>query len=164
MTDQVTTGTLPASVDVAIQETTLDPAALRRTLPPLPDCGGYVAFEGLVRNVNHGKAVVRLDYEVYDELALKELRRIAEQAAERYRLRFVRAVHRQGSLAIGDVAVVVQALSRHRREAFDGCRFVIDQLKARVPIWKKEFYDDGSSAWSQCHDHGLEPPLTLDGL
>ena len=154
-----------ATLDVKIQETPLDPTELRRTLPPLPDCGGYVAFEGLVRNVNHGKAVVRLDYETYDELALKEMRRIAEQAAERYRLSFVRCIHRQGSLAIGDVAVVVQALTRHRREAFEGCRYVIDQLKARVPIWKKEYSDDGSSVWSQCsHEHGLEPPLTLDGL
>jgi molybdopterin synthase catalytic subunit len=138
--------------------------ALRQALPEIPDAGGYVCFEGLVRNINHGKTVTRLEYEVYDELALKELRRIAEFAAERYGLRYVGCRHRRGALEIGETAVVVQVLSRHRREAFEGCRYVIDQLKARVPIWKKEYYDDGSSVWTQCHEHGLEPPLTLDGL
>ena len=141
----------------------LDILALRRDLPALPDCGGFVAFEGIVRDVNHGRKVTRLDYEAYDALAEKELRRIAEQAVERFGLRFVRAVHRTGSLTIGDTAVVVQVLSRHRREAFDGCRFVIDQLKARVPIWKKEYYDDGSTDWTRCHDHtGPAPSLSLE--
>lgn len=142
-----------ALIECALKDTPLDVGALRRELPPLADCGGYVAFEGIVRNINHGRKVVRLDYEAYDALAEKELGRIAEQAAERFHLKFVRAVHRKGSLAIGDTAVVVQVLSRHRREAFEGCRFVIDQLKARVPIWKKEYYDDGSAVWTRCHDH-----------
>ncbi len=142
----------------------MDAAGLRRALPNIADAGGYVCFEGLVRNINQGKAVVRLEYETSEELALKELRRIAEAAAERFDLRYVGCTHRQGSLAIGETAVFVQVLSRHRREAFEGCRYVIDQLKARVPIWKKEYYDDGSSVWTQCHhEHGLEPPLTLDG-
>ena len=150
-----------AETQCAIVDQPLDMAALRRELPPLPDCGGYVAFEGIVRDVNHGRRVTRLDYEAYESLAAKELTRIAEQAIERFGLRYVRAVHRTGSLAIGDTAVVVQVLSRHRREAFDGCRFVIDQLKARVPIWKKEYYDDGSAVWTRCHDHD-HPLLTLE--
>lgn len=149
-------------VECRIQDTPLDLLALRRTLPPLADCGGYVVFEGLVRNVNHGKKVVRLDYETYDALAEKEMRRIAEFACERFGLRYVRAIHRRGPLGIGDTAVVIQTLSRHRREAFEGCRYVIDQLKARVPIWKKEYYDDGSSSWTQCHEHGHPEPLTLE--
>jgi molybdopterin synthase catalytic subunit len=141
-------------VDCAIESRPLDLAALRRSLPVLADCGGYVSFEGIVRNVNHGKGVLRLEYETYDALALKELQRICEFANERFGLRYIRAIHRKGALAIGETAVVIQVLSRHRGEAFEGCRYVIDQLKARVPIWKKEFYDDGSTAWTQCHEHG----------
>jgi len=151
-------------IDCRILETRLDVQQLRSDVPGLPGCGGYVAFEGWVRNSNHGRAVTRLDYEVYDALALKELRRICEFAADRFHLGFVSAVHRKGQLAVGDAAVVVQVLSRHRREAFEGCRYVIDQLKARVPIWKKEFYEDGSAVWTQCHEHTSPAPLTLDGL
>ncbi len=140
-------------IDVAITAEPIDTRALRANLPEHPDSGGYVCFEGHIRDINHGKKVRRLDYETYDELALKELTRICETAAERFKLGFVRAVHRKGSLEIGEPAVMIQVLSRHRREAFEGCRFVIDQLKARVPIWKKEYYDDGSTEWTQCHDH-----------
>jgi molybdopterin synthase catalytic subunit len=142
-------------IDCRISETPLDLLALRRELPQLADCGGFVAFEGIVRNINHGKGVLRLEYETYDALALKELQRICDFAGERFGLRYIRAWHRKGRLEIGESAVIVQVLSRHRGEAFEGCRYVIDQLKARVPIWKKEFYDDGTSAWTQCHEHAL---------
>lgn len=142
-----------ATIDCRIASTALDVTALRKSLPDMPGCGGYVVFEGLIRNVNHGKSVTRLEYEVYETLALKELKRICEYACERFQLKYVRAWHREGRLEIGDTAVMIQVLSRHRREAFEGCRFIIDQLKARVPIWKKEFYDDGSATWTQCHEH-----------
>jgi molybdopterin synthase catalytic subunit len=143
------------AVDCAIQATPIDSARLRRELPELPGCGGYAAFEGLVRNVNDGRRVTRLDYEAYDELALKEMRRICEEALERFGLQFARAYHRRGSLAIGDVAVAIQVLTGHRGEAFAGCRYVIDQIKERVPIWKKEFYEDGTTEWTRCHHvHG----------
>jgi molybdopterin synthase catalytic subunit len=126
----------------------------RKSLPQLPQCGGYVSFEGMVRDVNHGKQVTRLEYETYEMLALKEMRRIAIRAAEKYQLEFVRCIHRQGILEIGEVAVMIQVLSRHRNEAFEGCRFVIDQVKERVPIWKKEFYADGTHDWTRCqHAH-----------
>ncbi len=147
---------LSVILDCRIADQAIDVKTERQNLPALADCGGYVCFEGIVRNINHGKSVSRLEYETYDELALKELGRIAEFAAERHHLKFVRAVHRKGSLGIGETAVIIQVLSRHRREAFEGCRLIIDQLKSRVPIWKKEFYDDGSSVWTQCHDHGHE--------
>lgn len=147
----------PAPIfDVQILDSKISPEHFRSTLPALSSCGGYVSFEGLVRNVNHGKGVTRLEYETYDELALKELGRIAEFAAERHKLEFVRAIHRKGRLEIGDVAVIIQVLSRHRKEAFDGCRLVIDSLKRSVPIWKKEFYDDGTHSWTQCHEHAHE--------
>lgn len=145
-------------IETAIYDRPLDAAELRRNLPAIADCGGYVAFEGHIRNTNHGKGVLRLEYETYDELAVKELRRVASEAAGRFGLKFVRAFHRKGALEIGEPAVIIQVLARHRGEAFDGCRYVIDQLKARVPIWKKEFYDDGTSSWTQCHhDHHPRP-------
>jgi molybdopterin synthase catalytic subunit len=152
----------PPQIEVQILDQPIDPAAYRKTVPDLKGCGGYVSFEGLVRNINHGKKVTRLEYETYDELALKELGRICEFAAERHKLEFVRAIHRKGRLEINDVAVIIQVLSRHRKEAFDGCRLVIDSLKRSVPIWKKEFYEDGTHTWTQCHDHAHEPSL-LDG-
>lgn len=153
MTD-LTPATDQAWVEIGLSDQPIHLPALRESLPKLADCGGYVCFEGIVRDHNHGRKVLRLDYEAYDILAEKELRRISEQALERFGLRFVRAIHRQGNLQIGDTAVVIQVLSRHRREAFDGCRFVIDQIKSRVPIWKREHYDDGTSLWTRCHDHG----------
>ena len=137
----------------------INPAECRRLLPFYPDVGGYVSFEGIVRDSNHGKKVIRLDYEVYEALALREMQRIADQAAEEYKLRRVFVQHRCGSLEVGDIAVLIQVQSRHRAEAFGGCRYVIDSIKHRVPIWKKEYYDDGTVAWSQCHEHNSEPSL-----
>jgi molybdopterin synthase catalytic subunit len=144
-------------IECHIQSTPLDVTALRRSLPAIPDAGGFVSFEGHVRNINHGKKVVRLDYEVYETLALKEMRRIALEISATLQLKCVRCWHRSGSLEVGDPAVLIQVLARHRDEAFRGCRQVIDQLKSRVPIWKKEYYDDGSINWSQCHEHVSKP-------
>src|SRR5687767_12590864 len=140
-----------AQIECLIQEAPLDPLELRRTLPALPQCGGYASFEGLIRNVNHGRKVVRLEYEAYDALALKELRRICEAVAERFGAPFIRAVHRKGTLEIGQTAVVIQVLTGHRREAFEACRAVIDQLKETVPIWKREVYEDGTHTWTRCN-------------
>jgi molybdopterin synthase catalytic subunit len=141
------------TIECCVQESPVDSLELRRTLPSLPQCGGYASFEGLIRSVNHGRRVVRLEYEAYDELALKELRRICEAAAERFKASFIRAVHRKGVIDVGQVAVVIQVLTAHRREAFGACRAVIDQLKANVPIWKKEVYEDGGHAWTLCSHH-----------
>jgi molybdopterin synthase catalytic subunit len=142
-------------VDCAIHAAPIDSIRMRRELPDLPGCGGYVTFEGIVRNVNAGRRVTRLDYESYDELAVKEMRRICEEGLERFGLQFARAYHRRGTLTIGDVAVAIQVLTGHRGEAFAGCRYIIDEIKARVPIWKKEFYEDGTTEWTRCsHGHG----------
>lgn len=141
-------------IDVGIEDSALKINNYRSSAPESPGSGGYVCFEGQVRNSNNGRTVTHLEYEVYEALALKELRRICEEASERYQLHFARAVHRKGRLEIGETAVIVQVLSRHRKEAFEGCRFIIDQLKSQVPVWKREFYDDGGHIWTQCHDHG----------
>lgn len=145
--------TLTPVIEVGIEEKPLPVQQYRTALPASPGSGGYVCFEGHVRNSNNGRTVTHLEYEVYDTLALKELQRICESACERFQLHFARAVHRKGRLDIGEPAVIIQVLSRHRKEAFEGCRYIIDRLKAQVPVWKREHYDDGTHIWAQCHDH-----------
>ena len=114
------------------------------------DCGGYAAFEGWVRDWNEGRRVQSLHYETYEELALKEGMRILEEAREKHPVLELRAVHRVGPLELGEIAVWIGAAGKHREEAFAACRFAIDEIKARVPIWKKEFYEDGESEWIGC--------------
>lgn len=109
--------------------------------------GAVVTFEGLVRNVNEGRPVVALEYSVYPELALKEGEKILEEARQRFPLEAVKAVHRVGRLEIGDLAVWIAVASGHRGEAFEACRWIIDEIKERVPLWKKEIYADGDSGW-----------------
>ena len=132
-----------------LSETALDPDQLRHELQD-PTCGGYVAFEGWVRNGNEGRAVLRLDYEAFAPLALREGERILALARERFGVARACCVHRVGSLQIGELAVWVGVSAIHRGEAFDACRYIIDEIKHRVPIWKKEHYQDGDSGWVNC--------------
>lgn len=108
-----------------------------------PDTGGIVVFVGTVRNQTKGKTVVRLDFEAYEPMAISEMRKIAEQAVEKFSLKKISVHHRVGTLAIGEVPVVIAVSSAHRKAAFDACEFVIDTLKETVPIWKKEIFEDG---------------------
>ena len=130
-------------------ETPLDVAALRDSLAD-PACGGFASFEGWVRDHNDGHVVARLEYEAYAELAVKEGSRIVAEAVRRFGIRRARCVHRLGALALGEIAVWVGVSSAHRAEAFAACRFIIDEVKHRVPIWKKEHYADGDSGWVNC--------------
>lgn len=107
--------------------------------------GAVCVFTGVVRNHNGGKPVVHLEYEGYEEMVVSIFDEIAREARERYGVTRVRIVHRLGRMEIGDTSVAVAVSSPHRREAFEACRFAIDELKRRAPIWKKEFYADGSS-------------------
>ena len=116
-----------------------------------PTCGGYVSFEGWVRNHQDGRGVTRLEYEVYHPLANKEAGGILEDALQRFDVVDVAAVHAEGPLEIGGLAVWVGAVAHHRGAAFDACRYVIDEIKVRLPIWKKEFYADGDSGWVNCN-------------
>lgn len=115
-----------------------------------PACGAYVAFEGWVRDSNEGKAVLRLEYEAFAPLALREGQRILNRAKERFGVAHARCVHRVGALSVGELAVWVGVSAAHRGEAFDACRYIIDEIKHRVPIWKKEHYQDGDSGWVNC--------------
>ncbi len=122
---------------------------LRDTLTN-PESGGYTSFEGWVRNHNEGHQVNRLEYEAFEALAVKEGERIVAEAIERFGIERAACVHRVGSLEIGDMAVWVGASARHRDEAFRACRYIIDEVKHRVPIWKKEHYENGDSGWVNC--------------
>ena len=138
-----------------LSDAALDPSTLRAALRD-GGCGGYVAFEGWVRDHNEGRRVLRLEYEAFAPLALREGERILQQAREQFGLEHVRCAHRIGALAIGELAVWVGVSAAHRGEAFDACRFVIDHIKHRVPIWKKEYYQDGDSGWVNC-EHCAAP-------
>lgn len=121
-----------------------------------PRAGALVTFEGWIRDHNEGKVVTALDYQVYKTLAVKEGIRIIKAACEQFELHRALACHRQGSLAIGDIAVWVGTCSSHRREAFAATEWIIDQIKARLPIWKREHYLDSPPQWVCCQqDHGL---------
>jgi molybdopterin/thiamine biosynthesis adenylyltransferase/molybdopterin synthase catalytic subunit/rhodanese-related sulfurtransferase len=127
----------------------LDESSLRAALSD-PTCGGYAAFEGWVRDHNEGRRVRRLEYEAFEPLAIKEGERIIAEAVARYGVEHAACVHRIGALEIGEKAVWVGVTARHRDEAFRACRYIIDEVKHRVPIWKKEHYDNGDSGWVNC--------------
>jgi molybdopterin/thiamine biosynthesis adenylyltransferase/molybdopterin synthase catalytic subunit/rhodanese-related sulfurtransferase len=127
----------------------LDVAALSAQLRD-PACGGYAAFEGWVRDHNEGQPVTRLEYEAFEPLAIKEAERIMAEAVQRFGIEHAACVHRIGDLAIGELAVWVGASARHRHEAFLACRYIIDEVKHRVPIWKKEHYQNGNTGWVNC--------------
>ena len=132
-----------------ISTVAIDPTTLRND-DDNPHAGAVSIFEGLVRNHHEGRRVLRLEYEAHRAVAEKEGRRILEEATEKFGLDYAGAVHRTGSLEIGACAVMVVVSAPHRAETFAACRFVIDEVKRRLPIWKKEFYTDGSSKWVGC--------------
>jgi adenylyltransferase/sulfurtransferase len=134
----------------------LDSAALRGLLAS-PAAGGYASFEGWVRNHNEGREVHRLEYEAFEGLAVKEGERIVTEALQRFGVERAACVHRVGALEIGELAVWVGVAARHRHEAFLACRYIIDAVKHRVPIWKKEHYRDGDSGWVNCERCAAPP-------
>ena len=109
-----------------------------------PEDGAAVVFEGVVRNNTRGRRTLYLDYEAYEEMALKQMEELASRAIERYGVRRVAIVHRLGRLEIGGISVLIAVASAHRGAAFDACRWIIDTLKKTVPIWKKEYFEDGA--------------------
>jgi len=129
--------------------TPLDGAALRAELQD-PGCGGFVCFEGWVRNHNDGQRVTGLEYEAYTLLAHSEGEKIIAEACTRFTLERALCVHRVGTLALSEIAVWVGAAAAHRDEAFRAARYIIDEIKHRLPIWKKEHYENGDSGWVNC--------------
>ena len=112
--------------------------------------GAFAGFEGWVRNYNDGHKVLQLEYEVYTPIAESEGRKIIQEAKERFDILDAQGIHRSGLLEIGECAVWVGVSSVDRNEAFDACRYIIDHIKVRLPIWKKEYYENGDSGWVNC--------------
>ena len=120
-----------------------------------PAAGAVVLFIGSTRNENEGRAVERLEYEAYRDMAIAEIERIGAEIERRWGGVSVAIAHRVGDVPIGEASVVVAVSAAHRDEAFEACRHGIDTLKETVPIWKKEFYRDGSCWIGSCrHEHG----------
>src|SRR5208283_958017 len=130
-----------------LMRSAIDPAALVRHVRAGQD-GAIVTFDGFVRNESHGRATKYLEYEAYEPMALAKMREIGVQIHERFAIHRVAMVHRVGRLEIGETSVFIAVSAPHRAAAFDACRFAIDTLKRAVPIWKKEYFQDGA-VWAE---------------
>jgi len=115
-----------------------------------PQSGGIDVFIGTVRDSTKGKSVIRLEFEAYEPMALKEMDKIAAQTFEKWPVQKLLIHHRTGILEVGEVPVIIAVSCAHREAAFEACRFVIDTLKQTVPIWKKEIFEDGE-VWVAAH-------------
>ncbi|QXP63535.1 molybdenum cofactor biosynthesis protein MoaE [Polaribacter sp. HaHaR_3_91] len=113
-------------------------------------CGGISAFIGTVRNDTQGKEVMQLDFSAYKPMAIKEMRKIADSALEKFDIKKIAIHHAEGMLQVGEVPVIITTSSKHRKAAFEACEFAIDTLKETVPIWKKEYFSDGE-VWVNAH-------------
>ena len=118
--------------------------------PCAVSCGALNFFVGIVREEDHGRQVKKLSYECYPSMAEKMIGELVAEAKNLWPVDEVRVSHRTGDLAIGDVAVVVAVSSKHRDDSFSACRFMIEGIKTKVPIWKKQFFMDGSDEWVLC--------------
>ena len=147
--------TTPTNDLIQLGRDPIDPTALVHHVRT--DCdGAIVTFDGCVRDNSHGRRTLYLDYESYESMALKKLKEIAGEIHEKFAIDRVAIAHRLGRLEIGETSVFIAVASPHRAAAFDACRWLIDTLKQTVPIWKKEFFEDGA-VWS----HGEPFPAEL---
>jgi len=144
----------------SVNDAPIDVAAARKSVAD-QHCGALVVFEGWIRDHNEGQEVERLEYEVYRPVAEKEGAKIIDEALARFSISHAMCIHREGLLELGECAVIVCVSSAHRGAAFDACRYIIDEAKTRLPIWKKEHYVTGVSEWVNCeqcaaagHSHG----------
>ncbi|MDQ8207780.1 molybdenum cofactor biosynthesis protein MoaE [Coraliomargarita sp. SDUM461003] len=139
----------------------IEPSALRREMLSL-SAGAYCSYEGWVRDHNEGKAVQELHYSGYPQLAPSIAERILQEAQEKFQVEDAAVVHRTGALMTGDIAVWVGVTAHHRGDSFLACRYIIDNIKHRLPIWKKEIYSDGSHAWIESNHCGCSDPKNLE--
>ena len=147
-----------SAVHVAVTDQPLDAARLLADSLSAED-GAALLFWGVVRNENDGRAVDHLEYHAYAEMAERMMRTIGEEAVERFGVGGVRIVHRVGRLEIGEASVAIAVAAPHRGEAYEASRYVIEELKRRVPVWKREGYVDGETGWVP----GFQPEPELEG-
>ncbi len=136
-------------IHIEISENTLDVTNCIN-LVLTSETGGINVFVGSVRNMTNGKKVVRLEFEAYASMALKEMKKIAESIEKQWPVLNIVIHHRTGVLTVGEIPVIIAVSSAHRAAAFSACQFAIDQLKEKVPIWKKEIFEDGEQ-WVSAH-------------
>ncbi|WPP52814.1 molybdenum cofactor biosynthesis protein MoaE [Catalinimonas niigatensis] len=145
-------------MDAMINETKINillsdqPLDIKVALEAVNDgsAGAVDIFIGTVRNKTQERTVVRLEYEAYDSMAVKEMEKLAEETSGKWPVAKIAIHHRKGTLYIGDIAVIIAVSTPHRQEAFEACKYTIDSLKQRVPIWKKEIFEDGET-WVAAH-------------
>jgi molybdopterin synthase catalytic subunit len=147
----------PATSDlILLVDKMIDAEALIRHVRSGGD-GAIVTFDGCVRNQSHGRRTLYLDYEAYESMALAKMREIAAEAHTKFPIDRVAIAHRLGRLEIGETSVFIAVSAPHRGAAFDACRHIIDTLKRSVPVWKKEYFEDGA-VWAD----GELPPVPQD--
>ena len=139
----------------------MEPTELRRQLLSL-SAGAYCSYEGWVRDHNEGKEVAELHYSGYEALAPTVAQTILDEAKTKFGILGAAVVHRTGALTVGDIAVWVGVTAHHRGDTFLASRYIIDNVKHRLPIWKKEIYADGSSAWIESNHCGCADPKNLE--
>jgi len=140
---EITDGVIPAAEIVAEMKAGTD--------------GAVCVFDGIVRDNTRGRRTLHLDYEAYREMALEQMKTLAAEAVEKFGVRDVAVVHRLGRLLVGETSVLIVVASAHRGAAFDACRWLIDTLKRTVPIWKKEYFEDGV-LWADGEPFSAEIP------
>lgn len=133
----------------SISDTSIDITLLRKKFVN-SSVGAFVSFEGWVRNINDGKEVILLEYEVYEALAEKEAEKIISEAKLKYEILEAVGVHRSGKLNVGDLAIWIGVTAKHRDQAYNASRYIVDEIKTRLPIWKKEHYKNENSEWINC--------------
>jgi molybdopterin synthase catalytic subunit len=148
---------IPASADlILLVQKSIDVDALVRHVRAASD-GAIVTFDGCVRNQSHGRRTLYLKYEAYESMAIAKMREIAAEVHAKFPIDRVAIAHRLGRLEIGETSVFIAVSAPHRAAAFEACRFAIDTLKRSVPIWKKEYFEDGA-VWAD----GELPPVPQD--
>jgi len=145
----------------SLTDQAIEPSALRKTLLSL-SAGAYCSYEGWVRDHNEGKTVTALHYHGYAQLAPAIANTILQEAQQKFSLEGAAIVHRMGPLTTGDIAVWVGVTAHHRGDTFLAARYIIDNVKHRLPIWKKEIYSDGTHAWIESNHCGCADPANLE--
>ena len=120
---------------------------------PSPETGALVTFTGIVRNINNGKTVRQIEYEMYEKMVISEANKLIQKAIDKFEIQTIKVVHRTGVIVVGETAIWVAVTAMHRAAAFEANEWLMNQIKHLLPIWKKETYQDGQSEWVFCQ-HG----------